>query len=48
MSESAEKPAIVLSAAEIQKIIPHRWPFLLVDRVVELDEDRGYVKARRA
>lgn len=47
MSESAEKPAIVLSAAEIQKIIPHRWPFLLVDRVVELDEDRGYVKAQK-
>jgi len=47
MSDSAEKPAIVLSAAEIQKIIPHRWPFLLVDRVVELDEDRGYVKAQK-
>lgn len=27
-----------LSAREIQEIIPHRFPFLLVDRIVELDE----------
>lgn len=27
-----------LSAQEIQETIPHRFPFLLVDRIVELDE----------
>lgn len=27
----------VLGAREIQEVIPHRWPFLLVDRVVELE-----------
>ena len=32
-----------LSAAEIQKIIPHRYPFLLVDRIVELEEGRRAV-----
>lgn len=26
-----------LSAQEIQSIIPHRWPFLLVDRIDELE-----------
>jgi 3-hydroxyacyl-[acyl-carrier-protein] dehydratase len=26
-----------LTSAEIQKLIPHRWPFLLVDRIVEYD-----------
>ena len=26
-----------LSSAEIQKLIPHRWPFLLVDRIAEYD-----------
>ena len=26
----------ILSAAEIQEIIPHRYPFLLVDRIVEI------------
>ena len=25
-----------LSQAEIQKILPHRYPFLLLDRILEL------------
>jgi 3-hydroxyacyl-[acyl-carrier-protein] dehydratase len=32
----------VHTTGEIEKLIPHRWPFLLVDRVVEYD-----VEARR-
>ncbi|HEX6507723.1 MAG TPA: 3-hydroxyacyl-ACP dehydratase FabZ [Chloroflexota bacterium] len=32
-----------LSAIEIQAIIPHRYPFLLVDRVVEIDEGKRAV-----
>ena len=47
MTDGAEKPEILLSTAQIQKVIPHRWPFLLVDRVVELDEKRGYIKAQK-
>jgi len=31
-------PAIVHTAREIEGLIPHRWPFLLVDRIVEYDE----------
>lgn len=31
----------VLSSAEIQRILPHRYPFLLVDRIVELEESRA-------
>ncbi|MGB3366580.1 MAG: 3-hydroxyacyl-[acyl-carrier-protein] dehydratase FabZ, partial [Acidaminobacteraceae bacterium] len=27
----------MLDSVEIQKIIPHRYPFLLVDRVLELE-----------
>jgi 3-hydroxyacyl-[acyl-carrier-protein] dehydratase len=46
MTDSAEQPAILLSTAEIQRVIPHRWPFLLVDRVVEMDTDRGYIRAQ--
>lgn len=30
-------PTLPLDVAGIQKLIPHRYPFLLVDRVVELD-----------
>ncbi len=29
-----------LDIEEIKKLIPHRYPFLLVDRVLELEEDR--------
>ena len=34
----------MLSFVEIQKILPHRYPFLLVDRVTEVSEDKiiGY------
>ena len=35
--ETNAAPARELGAVEIQRIIPHRYPFLLVDRVVELE-----------
>jgi len=28
---------MILGPREIQEIIPHRWPFLLVDKIVELE-----------
>jgi 3-hydroxyacyl-[acyl-carrier-protein] dehydratase len=31
------KPTTIHSTAEIQALIPHRWPILLVDRIVEYD-----------
>jgi 3-hydroxyacyl-[acyl-carrier-protein] dehydratase len=36
---AAAPPGIVLTTAEIQALIPHRSPFLLVDRIVEYDPD---------
>ena len=33
----------VLDSVMIQKIIPHRYPFLLVDRVIELDAGKHAV-----
>ena len=33
----------MLGSKEIQEIIPHRWPFLLVDRIVELQPGEGAV-----
>ena len=40
-----QPPAIAapLDAVAIQQIIPHRYPFLLVDRIVELDPGRRAV-----
>ena len=33
-----------MNIEEIRKYLPHRYPFLLVDRVVELELDK-YIKA---
>ena len=32
--------AALLDAVALQKLLPHRYPFLLIDRVVELGEER--------
>lgn len=33
----------MLNSVEIQKIIPHRYPFLLVDNIVEIEEGKRAV-----
>ncbi len=33
----------VLDSRDIQKILPHRYPFLLVDRILNLEEDKRIV-----
>ncbi|MCM8758162.1 MAG: bifunctional UDP-3-O-[3-hydroxymyristoyl] N-acetylglucosamine deacetylase/3-hydroxyacyl-ACP dehydratase [Candidatus Omnitrophica bacterium] len=33
----------VLEMEDIEKIIPHRFPFLLVDRIIELEEDKRVI-----
>jgi len=45
---AAPAASVLLSTAELQKLIPHRWPFLLVDRVVEEDRERRYIRAEKA
>ena len=37
----------VMEQAEIQALLPHRYPFLLVDRVLELEPDRRIVGINR-
>jgi 3-hydroxyacyl-[acyl-carrier-protein] dehydratase len=47
--QNAERaPAVLLTTAELQKLIPHRWPFLLVDRIVEEDRERGYIRGEKS
>jgi 3-hydroxyacyl-[acyl-carrier-protein] dehydratase len=39
IAADATKPSgVVHTTAEIQQLIPHRWPFLLVDRIIEYDQ----------
>ncbi len=44
--DAAEAPAVLLTTAQLQQLIPHRWPFLLVDRIVEEDR-RARLHPRR-
>jgi len=33
----------VLDSGDIQKILPHRYPFLLIDKIIELEQDKRAV-----
>jgi 3-hydroxyacyl-[acyl-carrier-protein] dehydratase len=37
----------VLDIKQILSILPHRYPFLLVDRVLEMDLEKGYILAQK-
>jgi 3-hydroxyacyl-[acyl-carrier-protein] dehydratase len=47
-SPAALAGGILLSTAQVAALIPHRWPFLLVDRIVEEDRERGYIRGEKA
>ena len=36
-------PRLPLEIEDIKRILPHRYPFLLVDRILEIEEDRRVV-----
>lgn len=40
-------PHQTLDVKEIIKILPHRYPFLLVDRILEIDLDKGYILGQK-
>lgn len=42
------RKGVVLNARDIQKLIPHRWPILMVDRIVEYDPSRSYIRGEKA
>lgn len=36
---------VEITAKEILGLLPHRYPFLMVDKVLEIDPEREYIKA---
>lgn len=38
---------VVHTTTEIMALIPHRWPFLLVDRIVEYDPEAGRIVGQK-
>jgi len=43
MGENPQKSPFVLNAKEIEKILPHRYPFLLVDRILHMDLENNEI-----
>jgi len=43
MGTATETQPILLNVKEIASILPHRYPFLLVDRIVHLDLDENLI-----
>lgn len=46
MSSNPEQKK-TLDVKEVIKILPHRYPFLLVDRIIEMDLDKGYILGQK-
>ena len=40
MSDSQDTVTLPVTSAEIERLLPHRYPFLLVDRVVEFEKNK--------
>ena len=40
MTETPSSVTLPVDSAEIERLLPHRYPFMLVDRVVEFQKDK--------
>jgi 3-hydroxyacyl-[acyl-carrier-protein] dehydratase len=43
MTESALKTLETLDILQVLKMLPHRYPFLMIDRVIEIDGDNSAI-----
>jgi len=48
MTDPLAAPGAVHTTREIEGLIPHRWPFLLVDRIVEYDPEHHRIVGLKA
>lgn len=47
MNDTIPHKSTTLDIKEIIKILPHRYPFLLVDKVLEINREEGYILAQK-
>ncbi|MDJ0651552.1 MAG: 3-hydroxyacyl-ACP dehydratase FabZ [Simkaniaceae bacterium] len=47
MSADGSKEKVILHTKQIRDILPHRYPFLLVDRVIEIDVENNHIVATK-
>lgn len=47
MDSEQSQPSLVFNIRQILEILPHRYPFLLVDRVMHLDLEKSEIIAKK-
>jgi 3-hydroxyacyl-[acyl-carrier-protein] dehydratase len=47
MQAEAEREQKILDVKEIVKVLPHRFPFLLVDKILEIDTEKGTILGQK-
>ena len=47
MSKESSAPDLSLDIEGILDLLPHRYPFLMVDRLLECDRDKGFAVAQK-
>jgi len=47
MSTGISDPSKTLNIKDIIKIMPHRYPFLLVDKILDIDIEKGYIVGQK-
>jgi len=47
VSDVLRREGVALNSAQIQKLIPHRWPVLMIDRIVEYEPARSYIRGEK-
>lgn len=45
--DNQPQPEALFDIGEIIKIIPHRYPFLLVDKILKMDLEKGYILGQK-
>ena len=48
MTDPLATPGVVHTTREIEGLLPHRWPFLMVDRIVEYDPEHRRIVGLKA
>lgn len=43
MAASTSSPSVILDVKEISRILPHRYPFLLVDKIIHLNLEENVI-----
>lgn len=47
MTSMKDPESTIYDIKQILKILPHRYPFLLVDKIVEIDTEKGYILGQK-